>query len=183
MALGATIYSFTVRLADADRGVFETLSLRLARHPSETEDYLLTRLLAYCLEYTEGLAFSKGLSDPDEPALSVRDLTGALKAWIEVGTPEAPRLHKAGKAAPRVVVYAYRGVEPWLARLAGERIHRAAALEISIVDRDFLAGLVARLERRMEFDLSVSEQTLYLSLGEETLSGSIEKRSLADAAA
>jgi uncharacterized protein YaeQ len=81
------------------------------------------------------------------------------------------------------VVYAYRSVEPWLARLAGERIHRAAALEINIVDRDFLAGLVARLERRMEFDLSVSEQALYLSLGEETLSGSIEKRSLADAAA
>jgi uncharacterized protein YaeQ len=182
MALGATIYVFTVRLADADRGVYETLSLRLARHPSETEEYLLTRLLAYCLEYTEGIAFSKGLSDTDEPALSVRDLTGVLKCWIEVGTPEAPRLHKAGKAAPRVVIYAHRGVEPWLARLAGERIHRGDALEIRVVDREFLASLVARLERRMEFDLSVSEQTLYLSLGDETLTGSIETLSLPGAA-
>lgn len=182
MALGATIHVFTVRLADADRGVYETLSLRMARHPSETEEYLLVRLLAYCLEYTEGIAFSRGLSDTEEPALSVRDLTGVLKAWIEVGTPEAARLHKAAKAAPRVAVYAYRTVEPWLARLAGERIHRADALEIKVVDREFLAGLVARLERRMEFDLSVSEQTLYLSLGEETLTGSVEALSLVGAA-
>lgn len=178
MALGATIYVFTVRLADADRGVYETLSLRLARHPSETEEYLLVRLLAYCLEYTEGIAFSKGLSDTEEPALSVRDLTGVLKAWIEVGTPEAARLHKAAKAAPRVAIYAFRSVEPWLARLAGERIHRADALEIRVIDREFLASLVARLERRMEFDLSVSEQTLYLSLGEATLTGSVESAAL-----
>jgi uncharacterized protein YaeQ len=78
VALNATIYVFTVRLADADRGVYETLALRMARHPSESPEFLLTRLLAYCLEYTEGLTFSKGLSDPDEPALAVRDLTGAL---------------------------------------------------------------------------------------------------------
>jgi uncharacterized protein YaeQ len=79
MALSATIYVFTVRLADADRGVYETLTLRMARHPSETAEYLLTRLLAYCLEYTEGIVFSKGLSDPDEPAIAVRDLTGVLQ--------------------------------------------------------------------------------------------------------
>jgi uncharacterized protein YaeQ len=66
-----------------DRGVYETLELRLARHPSESPEYLVTRLLAYCLEYTEGIAFSKGLSDPDEPAIVVRDLTGALRAWIK----------------------------------------------------------------------------------------------------
>ena len=104
------MYVFEVRLADADRAVFEVLTIRAARHPSETPEYLLTRLIAYCLEYSEGIAFSKGLSDPDEPAISVRDLTGAMLAWIEVGVPDASRLHKAAKAAPTVAVYSHRGL-------------------------------------------------------------------------
>jgi uncharacterized protein YaeQ len=178
VALSATIHVFAVRLADADRGVYETLALRMARHPSETPEFLLTRLLAYCLEYTEGLTFSKGLSDPDEPALAVRDFTGALQTWIDIGTPEAARLHKASKAARRVVVYAHRDVESWLARLAGERIHRAAELEIVVMDRDLLAALVARLERRMDIDLSVSERTLYVTIGAETFTGSLAAATL-----
>jgi uncharacterized protein YaeQ len=178
LALGATMYVFDVRLADADRGVYETLRIRAARHPSETAEYLLTRLLAYCLEYAEGIAFSKGLSEPDEPALSVRDLTGALQAWIEIGAPDAARVHKAAKAAPKVAIYTHRDVDQLLARLAGERIHRAAALRIQAVDRDLIAALVARLERRMDFDLAVSDQTLYISLGDETLTGTVEERRL-----
>lgn len=179
MALSATIYVFTINLADADRGVYETLNLRLARHPSETAEFLLTRLLAYSLEYTEGIACSKGLSDPDEPAIAVRDLTGALQSWIDIGTPEAPRLHKAAKAARRVAVYAHRDVEAWLARLADERIHKAAALEIYAMDRELLAALVARLERRMEIDLSVAEGSLYLTVGGATLTGTLVRRQLA----
>jgi uncharacterized protein YaeQ len=179
MALSSTVHVFDVRLADADRGVYETVSLRLARHPSEAAEYLVTRLLAYCLEYRDGLAFSKGgLSDPDEPALAVRDLTGALQAWIEVGTPDAARLHRAAKAAPAVRVYPHREVEPWLQRLAGERIHRGGTVAIRVVERELLAALAARLERRMDFDLSVAEGTLYVSLGEVTLSGTVEDRPL-----
>ena len=75
----------------------KTLTLRVAQHPSESADYLLTRLLAYCLEYTEGIAFSKGLSNPEEPAIAVRDLTGALQTWIDIGTPAGDRLHKAAR--------------------------------------------------------------------------------------
>jgi uncharacterized protein YaeQ len=178
MALGATVYVFTVRLADADRGVYETLNLRMARHPSETAEYLVTRLLAYLLEYTEGIAFSRGLSDPDEASIVVRDLTGALRAWIDIGAPDAARLHKASKAAPRVAVYVHRDVESWLARLAGEKIHRAAALEVHVVARELLAALVTRLERRMDFDLAVSDRMLYLSLGDETLAGAVQLRRL-----
>jgi uncharacterized protein YaeQ len=178
MALSSTMYVFTVRLADADRGVYETMSLRVARHPSEAAEYLVTRVLAYCLESAEGISFSKGLSDPDEPTIAVRDLTGATQSWIDIGAPDAARLHKAGKAARRVAVYAHREVAPWLARLDGERIHRAEALEIYVMDRDLVAALVARLERRMEFDLSVSEKTLYVSIGEETLTGTVELRRL-----
>ena len=97
-SLTATIYNFDIDFADHDRQAYETLALRVARHPSESEEYLWTRVLAYALEFTSGIEFSKGgLSDPDEPAIAVRDLTGALRAWIEVGTPDAERLHRAAK--------------------------------------------------------------------------------------
>ncbi len=180
MALGATIYVFDIRLADADRAVYETLNLRVACHPSETPDFLLTRVLAYCLEYVEGISFSKGLSNPDEPAIAVRDLTGQLQCWIEVGAPEAARLHKASKTAPRVVVYTHRDVDALLVRLRGERIHRVDMLRIHAMDRDLLAALAARLTRRMEFDLSVAERNIYITLGEETLTGVVAVHQLTE---
>ncbi|MFL6280444.1 MAG: YaeQ family protein, partial [Vicinamibacterales bacterium] len=89
MALQATVYNFDVELTDHDRGVYESLPLRVARHPSESEDFLVARVLAYLLEYAEGIAFSRGVSDPDEPAIGIRDLTGAIIAWIDIGTPDA----------------------------------------------------------------------------------------------
>ena len=175
MALSATLYNFSINLADADRGVYETLALKAARHPSESGEYLLTRVLAYCLEYREGIAFSRGLSEPDQPAIAVRDLTGALRAWIDVGMPVAARLHKAAKAAPRVAVYSHRGEAQLRKQLAGEKIHRAGELELYALDREFVAALAQRLERRMAFDLSVSGQHLYLTLGGETLAGPVDR--------
>jgi uncharacterized protein YaeQ len=175
VALSATMYVFVIELADSDRGVYESLELRVARHPSETAEYLLTRVLAYCLEYTEGIAFSNGLSDPDEPAICIRDLTGALQAWIEVGAPDAARLHRASKASPRLAVYTHKDADQLVARLAGEKIHRVEALELYAVDREWLAALAERLTRRMAFTLTVSEQHVYLSLGEETLSAAIRR--------
>ena len=181
MALSSTIYTFDVQLANVDRHVYETLSVRVARHPSETEEYLLTRLLAYCLEYTEGIAFSKGLAEPDEPALAVRDLTGALRSWIDIGAPDAARLHKASKAAPRVAVYTHRDPRQVVRQLAGERIHRREQLEIYGVDRDLLSAMVERLDRRMALDLSVTEGHLFVTIGGDTLSGAVERVSLDEA--
>jgi uncharacterized protein YaeQ len=178
LALGATIHQFSVALSHVDRGVYEPLDLRLARHPSESEEFLVARLLAYCLERQEGLAFSKGLAEPDQPALEVRDLTGGMRAWIEVGTPDAARLHRAGKAAPRVAVYTHRDAARYWDSLAGEHIHRAAALELYGLDRALVATLAGRLERRMAFELSVTDDTLYLTLGDELLSGALETRRL-----
>jgi uncharacterized protein YaeQ len=175
MALGATIHNFAVALSDADRGVYETLEVQVARHPSEAADYLVTRVLAYCLEYAEGIAFSRGISDPDEPTLSVRDLTGQLKSWIEVGAPDAARLHKAAKASPRVALYTHKDPAQLQRQLAGERIHRAEALELYALDRDLVAALAGLLERRMAFDLSVSGGHLYVSINGETLSGEIRR--------
>jgi uncharacterized protein YaeQ len=178
MALGATIYVFNIELANPDRGVYQSLQLRVARHPSESEEYFLTRILAYCMEYTEGISFSNGLFEPDEPTIAVRDLTGALGAWIDVGAPEAPRLHRASKAAPRVAVYTHKDAGVLAARLGLGRIHRAEALELYAFDRAWLAKLAARLARRMEFSLTISDQHVYLSLGEETLSSIIERFAL-----
>jgi len=175
MAQGATMYAFNIDLADSDRGVYQSLQLRVARHPSESEQYFLTRLLAYCMEYTEGIVFSNGLFDPDEPAIAVRDLTGALRAWIDVGTPEAARLHRAGKAAPRVAVYTHKDAGLLAGRLSLERIHRVEALELYALDREWLANLAAKLTRRMEFSLTIAERHVYLTLGEETLHGVIER--------
>src|SRR5947207_12784684 len=108
MALTATISNFDIELADTDRHVYESLALRVARHPSESEGYLVARLLAYLLQFTEGIEFSRGITDPDSPAIAVRDLTGSIKTWIDIGTPDAARLHKASKASERVVVYIHK---------------------------------------------------------------------------
>jgi len=178
MTLTATIYNFDIELADADRHVYESLALRVARHPSESEEYLVTRVLAYVLEFTEGIDFSRGVSDPEEPALAVRDLTGAITTWIEIGTPDAARLHKASKAAARVVVYTHKDPDQFLRRLAGERIHRAQALELYAIDRGLIAALTARLERRVAFSLSVTERELYLSIGTDTLTGAVTRLQL-----
>ena len=175
MALSATIYNFSIQLSDADRGVYQALALKVARHPSESEEYLLTRVLAYCLEFAEGIGFSRGISDPEGPALSVRDRTGALRAWIDIGSPDAARLHKAAKAAPRVAVYTHKDPAQLQQQLAGERIHRADALELYAIDRDVIAGLMKRLERRMSFDLSVTDRHLFISIGDTTLSGDVER--------
>ncbi|OFW17966.1 MAG: hypothetical protein A3H97_06055 [Acidobacteria bacterium RIFCSPLOWO2_02_FULL_65_29] len=179
MALTATIYNFDIDLADADRGVYESLALRVARHPSESEEYLLTRVLAYALEFTDGIEFSRGLSNPEEPAISIRDPTGALRSWIEIGNPDAARLHKASKASPRVAVYIHKDPAQFLIRLAGERIHRAEAVEVWAVDRALVAALAAKLERRMTFSLSVTDRELYLSIGSDTLTGVFVRHAIA----
>jgi uncharacterized protein YaeQ len=178
VALTATIYNFDVDLADSDRGVYESLALRVARHPSESEEFLATRLLAYLLEFTPGIEFSRGLSDPDEPAIAVRDLTGAMLAWIEVGTPDAARLHKASKASPRLIVYIHKDPGQFLGRLAGERIHRAEDVEVWAIERALITALALRLERRMAFSLSVNDRDLYLSIGSETLTGAVVRHLL-----
>ena len=175
MALSATIYNFAIQLSDVDRGVYQSLALKVARHPSEAKEHLVARVLAYCLELTEGLSFSRGLSEPDEPALAVRDLTGELRAWIDIGAPDAARLHKAAKAAPRVAVYTHKEPAVLLRQLAGERIHRAETIELYAFDRELIAGLVARLERRMAFDLSVTDAHLFVSMEGATLSGELER--------
>jgi uncharacterized protein YaeQ len=176
MALTATLYSFDVALSHVDRNVYERLAIKAACHPSESEEYLLTRVLAYCLEYTDGIAFSKGgISDADEPAVTVRDMTGAWRSWIEIGSPDAARLHLASKASPRVALYSHKEPRLLLRAYEGQRIHRAESIEVYVMDRGLLAGLSARLDRRNAWTLSVTDGRLYLDVGGDTLEGSVER--------
>jgi len=178
MALTSTMYAFEITLANVDRGVYESLEFRMAMHPSESAEYFVARLLAYCLEYTEGIAFSRGISDPDEPPLSVRDLTGSLKVWIELGAPDAARLHKASKAAPRVAVYTHRDLASLRRQWDGEKIHRAEQIELYALDRELIDAIAEKLDRRMKLELSVTDGTIFVNVAGSTLSGTLERLSV-----
>ena len=169
MALTSTIYNVNIDLADVDRGIYETIELRVAMHPSESAGYMAARVLAYCLEWTEGIEFTAGLSDGDEPAIVVRDLTGRVTAWIEVGLPDAERLHRASKLAGRVAVYTHRDLRILLGQLDGKKIHRAAEIPIYAFERKFIDEVASRFERRTAMSLSVTERHLYLTMGEASL--------------
>jgi uncharacterized protein YaeQ len=175
MALTATIYNLDVQLSDTDRGVYESLAFKVAQQPSESDEHMIARVLAYCLEYKEGIGFSKGIAEPEEPALFVRDLTGALRTWIDIGSPDAARLRKASKAAARVVVYTHKDPAQLVRALEGERIHRADALELYALDRSLIGELVSRRERRTTFDLTVTEGHLYVSISGGTVEGAVER--------
>ncbi len=174
MALTATVYNFVVELADVDRGIYETLDLKLAQHPSETAEYMLTRVFAYCLEYEEGIEFTRGLSTTDEPPIWVRDPTGHLVAWIDVGAPSADRLHKASKLADRVALYTHRDLRQLLPQFEGQKIHRREEIPIYAFDRVFIDGIVPLVDRRTKMSLSVTERHLYVEISGKTFSCVLE---------
>lgn len=178
MALSSTVFTFEIDLSDADRGVYEHLDLRVARHPSESDEFLVARVLAYCLEYTDGIEFSRGLSDADDPPIAVRDLTGVMRTWIDVGTPSAERLHRASKIAPRVAVYIHKEHAQWLAGLAGAKIHRAETLDLRVIDRSVINELTSLLHRRMSFALAVSDAEMFISFADRTVSGAVQRVTL-----
>jgi uncharacterized protein YaeQ len=166
MAQTATPVRFKVQLSDVDRGVYEALDVKMAQHPSETRRYLLCRLCAYVLLYEEGLVFSKGgLSSPDEPPLSSRTLDGRLTLQVEIGTPSAERLHKASKAAPRVVVFTHQPLHLLTDALAGQKVHKLETIDVYAIDPAFLDDVDSHLgERGGELDVTVSDGLLYVTV-------------------
>ncbi|MCJ1688082.1 YaeQ family protein [Rathayibacter sp. VKM Ac-2927] len=174
MAAGAVMYNFAIQLADVDRGVYEDITLRAARHPSETDVFMMTRVLAYCLEYVEGITFSEGISSTaTEPAVLVRDLTGRLTTWIEVGAPDAERLHFGSRLADRTTVYTHRDPEKVIAAWSGKRVHQPEQITVQSFDHGFLDAAVAVLERRNSLTVSVVEGQLYLEFNGVTSSSDI----------
>jgi uncharacterized protein YaeQ len=185
MAMPSTLYRLHIALSHVDRGVYEQLDLRVAQHPSETARYLAARVLAYCLLFTEGLAFSKGgLSDPDEPALSIRSLDGTLQAWVEIGTPSADRLHRASKAAPRLVVVTHNDPALLLKEAntsvgQGREVHKRESIEAFALAPAFLDEVAGQLSRNAKWELTITDNQIYLTSGDVLLSGAFEPLSLA----
>jgi uncharacterized protein YaeQ len=178
MALTATLYRFTIHVSDVDRGLYETLELRPARHPSESVPFLLTRVIAYCLNVQEGLEFTRGICMPDEPALWVRDLTGALKLWIDIGNPSAERLHKAAKASAGVRIYTHRDPKILQDEVKGQPIHRRERVEVFALSPKFLEKLGETLERDNEWQLLFDEGELSISVDDVSVQGEITRHSL-----
>lgn len=178
MATGATIHTFAVQLADMDRGVYEDITLRVARHPSETDAFMMTRVLAYCLEFEDGIAFSDGIAATDEPAVYVRNLTGKLTGWIEVGAPDAARLHYGSMQAERTAVYTHRDPTKVAAAWAGKRIHRADEITLFSFDPGFVDAAVTLLERRNSMALSITERRMYLELNGAMLESAVHEHGI-----
>lgn len=180
MALTATIFHLQVALSDVDRGVYEALDMRVARHPSESTRYMLTRILAYCLSYEEGIAFSKGgLSSAADPPITVTDPTGLLLAWIDIGSPSAERLHKAAKAAPRVALFTAADPAALRREAATRPIHRVEDIEVWRIEPAFLDSLGERIDRSTKLELVRSDGQLYVTIGAEVLESTLTRCPLA----
>lgn len=176
MAIGATIHTFDVQLSDVDRGVYEELTLKVAQHPSETAQFMATRVLALCLEHEEGIGFGDGLAGGDEPAVLARDLTGALTAWIEIGAPEAERVHRGSMAAERTAVYTHRDPDKVAGRWAGKRIHRADEVRLVSFDPGFVEAVADAVTRRTSMSVSRTEGTLYVEVNGTSLMSEVHER-------
>ena len=169
MALPPTIYRTQLQIADVDRGCYENLQLTVARHPSETAERLVARLLAYALCYQEGLVFTKGISAGDEPDLWLKTPDDRVQLWIEVGLPEADKLRKSSRHAGEVVLFAY-GSHPrslWQ-RDQLPRLGTLDNLRVYGLDTALMRFLVDRLQRGIDWSVTRTEGTLYLAVGGET---------------
>ena len=174
MAQTATLYNLAIDLSDVDRGVYEQLDIRIARHPSETAEDMLVRILAYCLEYQDRILLTEGVASADEPAILVRDMTGQITAWIEVGLPDAARLHRGSKVARRAAVYTHRGRQ-LLSQLEGSKVHKAEDVPIYTLDSEFIDSVAKRIDRRSSIGLSITEQQIYLTIDGKNFSTSIQQ--------
>jgi uncharacterized protein YaeQ len=173
MALTATIYNLTINLADIDRGVYEKLDVCIARQPSETIEYMFMRVIAYCLEYGDGIVLTQGVAAGNEPAVLIRDLTGRVTAWIEVGMPDPDRLHRGLKLAGRAAIYTHRDVQKVLAQLSAAGIDRLSAVPVYEFDRSFVDEIAGLIERRSTLSISVTERELYLEIRGRTFTATI----------
>jgi uncharacterized protein YaeQ len=173
MALPATIYRVNIQLSDVDRNLYQKIQTTVARHPSETPERLVARVLAYAVRFDPELAFTKGICAGDEPDLWIKGPDGRVITWIEVGLPDPERLLKASRHARQVILFAYG---PTRFRWENQHMLRLSAISNLIVfgiDYAFLEQIVARLQRAISWDLTITEGNFYLSIGEETLESSL----------
>jgi uncharacterized protein YaeQ len=176
----STVYHFSIDLSDTDRGVYESFKLPTALHPSESLEFMMARVVAFTLEYGEGISFSPGIGATEDPAISIKGLDGRLLAWIDVGAPSAERLHRAAKAAQRVAVYCHRSADVVYQQLTTAPIFRGEEVAFYSFDEGFISSLVDTLDRRNEMTISRSDGTVYVHQnGRDVSSSLLERRLLA----
>jgi uncharacterized protein YaeQ len=170
MALKSTIYKLDLQIADLDRNYYGSHALTIARHPSETDERMMMRVIAFLLHADEALAFGKGLSTEDEPDLLRKDLTGSIAEWIDVGLPDEKRVRRALGRADHVTIIAYgaRAADIWWQqnRAAFDRQERLTVYQISPEEA---AALTALTTRTMQLQCTVQEGELWLIMGEHNL--------------
>lgn len=176
MALPSTIYRVNIQLSDIDQGVYETLQSTVARHPSETEERLVARLLAYVLFYGEQLLFTKGISVGDEPDLWVKGADGRVLLWIEVGLPDAERLIKAGRHAEQVALIASGRAMPSWEQQQLPKLQDIPNLSVISFDQIFITSLASKLDRSINWSVTITDGNLYMNVGNETFEAIIQQR-------
>ncbi|MGZ3694292.1 MAG: YaeQ family protein [Bdellovibrionota bacterium] len=174
MSVGTSLYRFQINLSDIDRGHYDQLDFRMAMHPSETFNFLITRMFAYVLNYQEGLVFSAaGLGEPDDPCLSMPDPRGGTALWIEVGSPSARRLHKAAKASTHVKVYTYKNPQALVKEIISEKVYNLDRIEIFSIPLEFLERLEHAMEKDNTWDIIHNEGSLTVNIGDHSEAGEL----------
>ena len=169
MALKATIYKADLSIADMDRNYYGDHTLTIARHPSETDERVMIRVLAFALHADEALAFTKDLFDVEEPALWLKDLTGAIQTWIEVGQPDERRLMKASGQSNQVLVYSYSATSHiWFKQLAS-KIERARKITIVNILPESSTALERLCSRNMQLQCTIQDGQVWITDGTETV--------------
>lgn len=169
MAIKATIYKAEMQIADMDRHYYETHALTLARHPSETDERMMMRVLAFLRHASASLVFGKGISADDEPDLWQKDLTGAISLWIEVGQPDEKRILKACGRAEQVIIYTYASNSPIWWNQIGSRIDRARNLTVINIPAATSQALSRLAQRNMQLQCTVQDGQVWMTANDETV--------------
>lgn len=168
MALPSTIYKVNIQLSDVDKAVYESLQVTVARHPSETEERLIARLLAYSLFYDPELLFTKGISAVDEPDLWSKSADNRVIMWVEVGLPEADRILKAARHSEHLVLLACgKSLSVWKQQHLA-KLSNMPNLTLLTFDQQFIKALANKLERSINWEVTITDGNLYINVGNET---------------
>ena len=176
MALKSIVFKADLNIADMDRNYYHDHLLTIAQHPSETDERMMLRLLAFALNAQEDLAFGKGLSTDDEPDLWLKDLTGAIELWIEVGQPDEKRLRKAAGRASNIIVYSYGGnvADIWWQQNRSKLI-RMEGLSVYKISSESSAALADMAQRTMELQCTIQDGQVWIADRDNRIELEIEK--------
>lgn len=178
MAEPSTLFRYQIELSDVHRGIYDTLSLRVACHPSEEAVRLVARVLSYALLWEEGLEFGRGLSTAEDPALLKRGHGGEILHWVDVGCPSADRMHRASKHAEKVTVVCFRGHEPLMREAQKRRIHQSDAIRVVEIPAQMIQQLATLTDRAQEWTVVRTDHDLQVIAGDVVVEGTIREGTL-----